>query len=396
MEKLRICRFTRTSGSALLAAILLAASLLSSARACTIFVLTDSERTLFCNNEDWSNPLSRIWFVPAPEGFYSCAYVGFDNNGAEGGMNSAGLAYDWVAGFNEKWEPYTTMQPVGGRSSERMLETCATVDEAVAFYQKYREPSFRRAKILVADKFGASAIIGAHDGKLQVDRANDSRGFGYGRQTLAQMLAPSTAPGLDTGLRILRACQQKGQYATKYSSIYDLRNGNISLFLPGSNEEVKLNLADELKRGTHYYDMPQIPAQLTSAPQPALSNMRNFLREYTPAANSDPSVTENIVAVTRRCATGNMRRADFTPEFWKQLKPMKKDIRADLKAFGELMTATYVGRGEVDQKSDPQGGYRYKLEYRNAWVLEEFVFNSAGKISSARSLGVEWKHPLPL
>jgi len=50
----------------------------------------------------------------------------------------------------------------------------------------------------------------------------------------------------------------------------------------------------------------------------------------------------------------------------------------------------------VDQKSDPQGGYRYKLEYRNAWVLEEFVFNSAGKISSARSLGVEWKHPLPL
>ena len=33
--------------------------------ACTIFVLTDTNRALFCNNEDWSNPRTRIWFVPA-------------------------------------------------------------------------------------------------------------------------------------------------------------------------------------------------------------------------------------------------------------------------------------------------------------------------------------------
>ena len=33
--------------------------------ACTIFVLTDTNQALFCNNEDWSNPKARIWFVPA-------------------------------------------------------------------------------------------------------------------------------------------------------------------------------------------------------------------------------------------------------------------------------------------------------------------------------------------
>jgi hypothetical protein len=31
--------------------------------ACTIFVLTDTNRALFCNNEDWSNPKTRIWFT---------------------------------------------------------------------------------------------------------------------------------------------------------------------------------------------------------------------------------------------------------------------------------------------------------------------------------------------
>lgn len=31
--------------------------------ACTIFVLTDTNRALFCNNEDWSNLKTRIWYL---------------------------------------------------------------------------------------------------------------------------------------------------------------------------------------------------------------------------------------------------------------------------------------------------------------------------------------------
>jgi hypothetical protein len=373
--------------SVLVAFVIFGAGLVSPARGCTIFVLTDGERTLFFNNEDWSNPVSRVWFVPAPEGFHSCVYVGFDNNGSEGGMNSAGLAFDWVAGFNEKWKPYRSMVPVGGRTSERMLESCATVEEAIAFYEKYREPQFNRAKILVADKSGASAIIGARDGKLQVDRANHSRGFGYGRQTLAKMLAKDTEPKLTKGLEILRACEQQGEFATKYSSVFDLKAGEISIFVPGSDEEVKLNLSAELKRGAHYYDVPKIRAQLAEAPKPALRNMRSFLREFTAATNSDPQVTERVSEVTRRFARGKMRQADFTPELWKQLEPLKKDIRADLKQFGDFVAATFVGPAGSGQER----GYRYKLEFKNAWVLEDVVFSEDGKLASVEPHGVEWK-----
>ena len=366
------------------------AGFVSPAHGCTIFVLTDGERTLFFNNEDWSNPVSRVWFVPAPEGFYSCVYVGFDNNGAEGGMNSAGLAFDWVAGFNERWTPYASMQPVGGRTSERMLESCTTVEEAIAFYETYREPQFHRAKILVADKSGASAIIGAREGKLQVERSKQSRGFGYGRQTLAKMLTAETKPNLAKGLEILRACEQKGQYATKYSSVFDLSVGEVSIFVPGRDEEVKLNLRRELKRGAHYYDIPKIPAQFGEAPKPALSNMRSFLREFT-AANSNPEVTARVSVVTRRLAVGKMHPADFTPELWKQLKPHKDDIRKDLSAFGDFISAAFVGPAEPAREHE----YRYKLEFKKAWVLEDIVLDEGGRFASLRSLGVEWRHPLP-
>ena len=67
-------------------------------RACTILVLTDTNRVLFCNNEDWSNPRARIWFVPAGAKHYGCVYVGFDDGFAQGGLNTQGLASDWVAG----------------------------------------------------------------------------------------------------------------------------------------------------------------------------------------------------------------------------------------------------------------------------------------------------------
>jgi penicillin V acylase-like amidase (Ntn superfamily) len=46
--------------------------------ACTIFVLTDTNHALFCNNEDWSDPNTRIWFLPAGDGYYGAVYVGFD------------------------------------------------------------------------------------------------------------------------------------------------------------------------------------------------------------------------------------------------------------------------------------------------------------------------------
>ena len=59
-------------------------------------------------------------------------------------MNEAGLAFDWVAGFDEKYESDPKLKPVRGNPSERMLESCSTLEEAVAFYRTFLEPDFKR------------------------------------------------------------------------------------------------------------------------------------------------------------------------------------------------------------------------------------------------------------
>src|SRR3954469_12435287 len=89
-----------------------------SADACTIFVLTDTNRALFFNNEDWSNPNSRIWFIPAHLGDYGYVCVGFDSGRSEGGLNTEGLACDVVAGFDEKWRADARLRSSRGHSPQ--------------------------------------------------------------------------------------------------------------------------------------------------------------------------------------------------------------------------------------------------------------------------------------
>jgi hypothetical protein len=249
----------------LFALVAILAIALPPARACTIFTLTDSSRTLFCNNEDWEDPNTIIWFVPAAtEGTFGCAFVGFSNQWGQGGLNSEGLAFDWVAGFQTTWErdANSHLQKAGGNPAEKMLRSCATVDEAIAFYETYWEPGFSYAMILIADSSGQSAIIGAKDNKMVVYKSAESRGFGYGIGQISEQLATRPEPTLQTAGAMLQSACQEGQYATRYSNVFDLKSGDIYLIRPDQPVPVQLNIRTELSKGPHYYDIPQIEQQI--------------------------------------------------------------------------------------------------------------------------------------
>lgn len=242
--------------------------------ACTIFVLTNSKKTLFFNNEDWKNPSTRIWFVPESKESYGVAFLGFNNNFAQGGVNTKGLAYDAVADGKHEYDA-TNLIKIKGDATPRMLATCSTVDEAIAFYQKYAEPNLGYGRILVADKTGASIIVEAKHGKLLFNRSDSSRGFGYGRNVLEKELEPGTKASLKAGLPILNACIQPGEYGTKYSNVFDLKSGEITLINTLQNKQlIKLNLKKELAKGPHYYDLPKINQQLKE-PLLTLDNSKN-------------------------------------------------------------------------------------------------------------------------
>lgn len=357
--------------------------------ACTIFVLTDDTRALFFNNEDWFNPATRIWFVPAGKDHLGCAYLGFDNGWAQGGLNSAGLAFDWVSGFDEPYEPDPQLKPVRGNPSERMLETCTTVEEAIAFYRKFLEPDFKRSRILVADRTGASAAIGAREGRLHVSLLRESRGFGWGRVALERELAKLPEPTVANGATILRACLQPGEGGTKYSNVFDLKTGDIVLFpSPGREESVTFNLGVELVKGAHYYEIAKSHEQLAAGPQPLLNNMKRFyLDEFTPIPDREPAITERIRTVIRDAAAGTMREADYAAAFWKKIRGSQPDIQADLQRLGGFVSLTLVERRE-----EPGGrGYRYLLDFEQARVLGRYVLDEQDKVTLIQSEFIELK-----
>ena len=349
---------------------------------CTIFVLADTNRVLFCNNEDWSNPKTRIWFVPAGTTNYGCVYVGFDDGFPQGGLNTEGLASDWVAGSKEAWNPDPSLPTSAG--NRQLLETCATIEEAVAFFEGHREMGFYSARVLVADRTGASVIIGAKDGKLQVEKSNQCRGFGYGAQTLDLMLtvgSPAATP--DKGAKILRACLQKGKYATKYSNIFDLKSGDIFLFpFPDREDQVKLNLAAELKKGAHYYDVPQIHEQLAQAPRRLLTNMeRSLLAKYQPVPDKEPKVTARIRALWQDFLDDTMRADDYTADTWKEVSTDRELSQATIKSLGRFISLTLVDRSDEGGKRS----YRYRLEFENNMLLQKFIFDEQNKVASCQT-----------
>jgi hypothetical protein len=358
------------------------------AHGCTIFVLTDARRALFFNNEDWSNPSSRLWFVPAGLGFFGCAFVGFDDGWSQGGVNTEGLAFDWVAGYEEKWQPDPRMKSVRGNPAQRMIETCQTVDEAIAFFQTHWEPSFFRARIMVADKSGASVILGAKNGKLRIEKTDRCRGFGFGGEIVQRMLDQDSTVSVGNGKRILGAALQQGTYATKYSTVYDLKTGDISFLQFSGGGEVSLNLEAELKKGPHYYEIPSLRKQLAEDPRPLRNEMKRFLLdEFKPVKKADSVQVARVRRLIEDAARGSMRSKDYAGEFWKQIEPAGKQIQGELGRLGGLNGIVPV---ELSGEVGSEGSY-YRLDFSLATLVQRINFDAKGRVTKMTTTAVELK-----
>jgi hypothetical protein len=249
------------------------------ANACTVFTITGGERILFCDNEDFSNPRTRIWFVPGSGTKHGCVYLGFDDGWGQNGLNDKGLAYGWVAGFKEAWQRRPGMKTIDGKPCHQMLESCATVEDAIRFFEQHWEESFSYGRLLVADRTGKSAILRAKDGKLHAPIVTRSQGmghrFGMRGDEATPMLAQISKPTLADAARLLEFTRQEGVNATKYSVVFDLSTCDIWLYrFPKQTDPVRLNLLRELEKDPHFYDIPQLPKQLKQKPRPLTDEMK--------------------------------------------------------------------------------------------------------------------------
>ena len=98
---------------------------------CTIFMASKGEKTLVGNNEDFIDPESNVWFLPAEDGKYGRVYFGFGIVLAQGGMNDQGLFFDYAAlpPSGSYFPPEKKVYQ--GSLVEKAMEECASVEEVI-------------------------------------------------------------------------------------------------------------------------------------------------------------------------------------------------------------------------------------------------------------------------
>jgi len=246
----------------------------NSADGCTIVMVAKGKIILAGNNEDWKNPKTKIWFTPASDGEYGRVCVGFDDGFAQGGMNDQGLFIDANALSPTGWKAEENKPMFRGALVEKILATCATVEDTIALFDKYNVSGLARAKFPIADRTGASMVVEYGKGQVQYVRKSGAyqistnfvitnvknENYPCTRYRISdKMLKDADDILLELVRAILSATHQEGQYPTVYSNICDLKNGDIYIYNFHNFEEVvKFNLEEELKKGKKSYDLPSL------------------------------------------------------------------------------------------------------------------------------------------
>lgn len=247
---------------------------------CTVFFASNGCIVLGGNNEDGSNPNTKVWFLPPEDGKYGRVYFGYDNFVPQGGMNDQGLFFDFTA-----TPPLEVVQSKGkeiykGNLMDKIMEECATVEEALKVFDKYNLQSMRRSQTFIGDRKGNSAIIEGDEilrktGKYQAltnfyQSKVKSGEYPCERYNIALEMLEKNKNKISVDLfrRILAAVHQEGEWKTLYSNIYDLKQGIIYLYHFHNFEEmVKIDLEEELNKGKHTYDLPSLFPRLFAAEQ---------------------------------------------------------------------------------------------------------------------------------
>jgi predicted choloylglycine hydrolase len=251
--------------------------------ACTIFTMTRGGVTLIGNNEDWHQTDSYVRFVPSTENKYGRVLFGFGKNCRYifGGINDQGLFYD-IASLTERkdirFDP--DKETVDNPVYETMLETCASIGEAIELIRRYNVNGFKRHHIMIVDRSGKSAILEWGADSLSV-MINDSdyqvtTNFNNTDPHLAgwypcnrfekaeDALQNMDSASIDNFRKILQSVQNNSPaYPTVYSNIYDLKNNFIYIYhIHRFEEYYKIYIHEELSKKEHSYYLPSLFSNL--------------------------------------------------------------------------------------------------------------------------------------
>jgi tetratricopeptide (TPR) repeat protein len=240
---------------------------------CTIAVSTDGQTVMVGNNEDYVDPRTGLWFVPATNESFGQVFWGYDRflYPYQGGMNDQGLFIDINAIPETGWRDRPTKPNFDGDVIEKVLTRFGTVDEAVRFFQEF-DVDLGWVKYVVVDADGNSAIIEWLDDEVHVIRRDGLYQISTNYlspleptepryQIAEKILSQPAEPSVTQMRRVLSATaydvNEIGQ--TLYSTICDLKRKTVNVYHFHNFEEVVIfDLLDELEKGGTEYKIPEL------------------------------------------------------------------------------------------------------------------------------------------
>lgn len=233
------------------------------ANACTIFMKCVGNKVLVGNNEDYL-PMARAWLWIRPKIKSANGYLlwGFQEKYPEGGMNERGLFID-AAALPEKIAivKNSTKPDFQGYITEKVLQECSSVEQAVRLLGKYNLTWQEKAQIMIVDKSGDYAVIHANYvvrktgatfalTNYSLGGADPSNFICWRRNTVMNELRKSPLSVELFRQALAKTAQNEPDNATVYSQVCDLEAGRIYLYQQHNfNQTATLSLAGLLKKG---------------------------------------------------------------------------------------------------------------------------------------------------
>lgn len=251
---------------------------------CSIFYAKNDSCILAGNNEDYHYLNTRIIINPPEQDKFGSIIFSFENLFPQGGLNDQGLFFDWASinggtAYDPNFHVRGTVD-YNERIIQKMIESCATVDDVIQLFKTYNNCDFGQAHMLVGDKYGNSVVIE----RSEEDSLNFIRtGLNYQIATnfLNAYLSDSilsvllkndryqfieaklnSSPKLSIPLfrEILQHVSNKGYYSpTLYSYICDITSGKIYVYNYSNFEEVLvLTMEEEMLEAYRVLKIPEL------------------------------------------------------------------------------------------------------------------------------------------
>lgn len=237
--------------------------------ACTGLYYADDNVVLAASNLDWFDPVTKIWYRPAEEDNYGVIYFGADGSPLFG-MNEKGLFFQRFMNsylkVTESLDKPFCERPL----FHKIMQECATVEEATAILSQYNLKELERAKMFFGDLQGQSMIVEGDDiikkqGSFQICRAlltNAALGK-PGYQNDIYQKAKSMIEGKTAIVELFRDALQEvraeNEMPTVCSGVFDLKNGIISLYCYHDFDNVyTINFEDALREGKRTVEIPDL------------------------------------------------------------------------------------------------------------------------------------------